>query len=285
MADAGSLRTFIAIDLPPAVRQRVLARRQALQQRLAGQELAGQDLAGAWRWTPPANLHLTLRFLGAAAPAALRALERLLAAAARQTAPFLLDLGGLGAFQSLRRPTVLWLALSGDLAALAALQARTERAAEAAGFAPEPRPFTPHLTLARARKDAFPSHLARTGDILRTLIESKISGAEVSRFKAGEIQAGGAETGRVEGGGSDGAGTERGSGEGGAAERGGTERGGTERSGSERVGADATDRSAESFLVSEIHLIASELRPTGSVYTPVASFTLLGGDPGQESNA
>jgi len=58
---------------------------------------------------------------------------------------------GLGAFPSLRRPSVLWAgvrALSGDLLAV---QRAAEACAAAIGLSPEPKPFHPHLTLGRVR--------------------------------------------------------------------------------------------------------------------------------------
>ena len=52
------------------------------------------------------------------------------------------------------------------------LQATLEQTARDAGFAPEERPFTPHLTLGRARREAEPADLARTGTLLRQAAQS-----------------------------------------------------------------------------------------------------------------
>jgi 2'-5' RNA ligase len=57
--------------------------------------------------------------------------------------------------------------LRGELASLAALQGGIEALAQTAGFAPESRRFTPHLTIARAQKSASPALLASAGEILR----------------------------------------------------------------------------------------------------------------------
>src|SRR5262249_11816634 len=67
-----------------------------------------------------------------------------------------------------RRPRVLWLGLSGDLAALAGLQGNVEAVCAALGFAPEARPFAPHLTLGRLREGASPADRARLGTTLLT---------------------------------------------------------------------------------------------------------------------
>jgi 2'-5' RNA ligase len=167
------MRTFIAVELPPAVKGRVSARQQELQQLLAVQELAR-----AWRWTPPENLHLTLRFLGETSAGQQRAIEAALSAGAEAAGPFALSLGALGAFPNLRRPNILWLDFGGELSVLAALQGQIERAAREAGFAAEERAFTPHLTIARAQKSASPAQLAQAGECLRPLAGAKEPGAE-----------------------------------------------------------------------------------------------------------
>jgi 2'-5' RNA ligase len=133
------MRLFIALGLPQEVREE-LAR---LQGRLRGLPV---------RWADPAGVHLTLQFIGetpeASAPALLEALAGLPAA------PFPLRLDGQGAFPNLRQPRVLWVGLGGDLTALGRLQAAVLAATAPLGFAPEARPFRPHLTLGRVRQDA-----------------------------------------------------------------------------------------------------------------------------------
>ena len=71
-------------------------------------------------------------------------------AAASVAAPFDMGVGGLGLFPDRGSPRVLWLGVSLPSEAHA-LQAACERLAVAAGFTAEPRPFRPHLTLARWR--------------------------------------------------------------------------------------------------------------------------------------
>ncbi len=92
----------------------------------------------------PANLHLTLAFLGnvpAAAQTALMAGEPAPSAAA-----FTLDVGLAGWWRSSR---VAWLAPLEEPLALHALQAAVSDAADAAGLPVECRPYRPHVTIAR----------------------------------------------------------------------------------------------------------------------------------------
>ena len=136
------IRLFIALGLPDDIRDR-----------LAG--LAG-GLPGA-RWVEPHNLHLTLRFIGETEEGRLADLDEQLAGI--ETPPFALTMDGLGHFGTGKRLHALWAGVERS-EALAHLQAKIESAVVRAGFPPETRKFTPHVTLARL-KDASPERLMR----------------------------------------------------------------------------------------------------------------------------
>jgi len=112
--------------------------------------LRAQPGADALRFVRPEAVHVTLRFLGEIP----REQVGPVAAASRtevaRVAPFAATLGGVHAFPSPRRPRVLALALEPE-APFAALAAAVERSVVATGFAPEPRGFRAHATLARLR--------------------------------------------------------------------------------------------------------------------------------------
>jgi 2'-5' RNA ligase len=150
------IRAFIAIELSAAVR----ARLDDLQTRLRA-ELEPLPL----RWVAAANLHLTLKFLGEAAPTTLKQVEGPLAAAAAQIAPFALGLGGLGAFPSRQRARVVWIGVAGP-PELAALARSLDEATARLGFPREERPFSPHLTLARVGRDLSREGAAQLAQIL-----------------------------------------------------------------------------------------------------------------------
>ena len=67
-----------------------------------------------------------------------------------RAAPFTFRIAGAGAFGG-QHPTVLYAAIEAN-EALDALQRQHERAARLAGLGPEPKPFKPHVTLARLRQ-------------------------------------------------------------------------------------------------------------------------------------
>jgi 2'-5' RNA ligase len=66
--------------------------------------------------------------------------------------PFEVRAVGMGAFPDEERPRVLWVGLADESGALQALAADVERWMTGLGFAPETRPFRPHLTLGRVKE-------------------------------------------------------------------------------------------------------------------------------------
>lgn len=136
------IRAFIAVILPPAVRQALgaLAARQA-----------AQVPPGSVRWVKPEAMHLTVRFLGDTAVAALPQLEAAMDSAAAAQDLFELHTQGFGCFPHCRRPRVLWAGLAGDLAAMVALKRSLDTRLVPLGWPPEERAFSPHLTLGRVK--------------------------------------------------------------------------------------------------------------------------------------
>jgi len=135
------MRAFIAIDLPDALKGEIAK----VQERLRS---AGIDVS----WFRPEGMHLTLKFLGEIDDARAAALARSLATALAGFDRFRIEVAGAGTFPNPAAARVVWLGIRGDTGALIALQAAVERAAAGAGFAPEGRPFAPHLTVGRIKR-------------------------------------------------------------------------------------------------------------------------------------
>ena len=134
------MRLFVAADLPAGVR----ARLAEIQERL-------RRAALPVRWVRPEGIHLTFRFLGEVPATRRTEIEGALRGPARDGAPFRLQAAGLGLFPESGAPRVLWIGVGGDLEPVGALQRAIEAAIEPLGFAPEKRPFHPHLTLGRVK--------------------------------------------------------------------------------------------------------------------------------------
>lgn len=138
--DARGVRAFVAIRMNEQVEESVAKTVDELKRPLDG-----------IRWVPRANLHITLKFLGASVdPHRLQQLTGGLRQLATKTAPFEVAATGVGAFPDLEHPRVIWVGLhSLESGALAALAARLETVAAEYGFEREKRRWSGHLTIGR----------------------------------------------------------------------------------------------------------------------------------------
>ncbi len=94
----------------------------------------------------PANIHLTLAFVGDVAPARLGALREIGAAVAGSAPPLVLVLDRTSGF---RDAGIAWLGTNATPPELERLVARLRDALAAAGFPADDRAFRAHVTLAR----------------------------------------------------------------------------------------------------------------------------------------
>jgi RNA 2',3'-cyclic 3'-phosphodiesterase len=98
------------------------------------------------------DLHATLFFLGATMEPQRVALEEALDQTTLGLARPELELTGGGAFPDARRPKVLWIgAREVGPGRVARVVDAVALAATSLGFQPDPRPWTPHITVARVR--------------------------------------------------------------------------------------------------------------------------------------
>ena len=139
-SDAKPWRLFVAADVPEAVRSRLAEELEPLRE--ASPEL---------RWSPPENWHVTLKFLGAVRSSLVADAGHAVADAAATTDRFDTHLLGVDAFPSARRARVLWVGMSDPDERFRALAGALDIALEQI-VKPEERPFTPHLTVARAKQ-------------------------------------------------------------------------------------------------------------------------------------
>jgi 2'-5' RNA ligase len=133
------MRCFIAIEVAPAIRQKLAEVTLKLRRALRGSR-------GGIKWVEPDLMHLTLRFLGDIDEATLATVRGIVDEVAVAHKGFELSVEGVGCFGKPAR--VVWVGMN-DNPALIVLQADLEGRLAAAGFAAEERPFSAHLTLAR----------------------------------------------------------------------------------------------------------------------------------------
>ena len=106
--------------------------------------------AAAIRWIEPANLHVTLWFIGEVDESRAAALTSSLQPAFA-TPQFDLKFEGLGAFPPGGPPRVIWIGVAAGRDPLIALHAEIRDRLAPLGYEPEDRPFSPHLTVARVK--------------------------------------------------------------------------------------------------------------------------------------
>ena len=187
---SGSVRTFIALKLPPEI---------ILLLHRVQQDLKRLNIRA--RWVRPENIHLTLKFLGDTLTDAVDRIGAEMADTAGEFAPISLAVKGLGVFPGIKRPRVVWVGIGGDTQALFALQNRLEEKLGAFGFPGEKRAFKAHLTLGRIKNAANPeivrqmikkfADLSSEDFILKHLIlyksDLKPSGAVYSQLKQAKL--------------------------------------------------------------------------------------------------
>jgi 2'-5' RNA ligase len=147
-----SWRLFIAIELPPDVRRTLKAHIDQLRPAVPEARAS---------WAAEENLHLTLKFLGATPLTRVESLSEAIRRAANAVRSFEIIIGGCGAFPSTGQPRVLLIGIDDTSGRLALLHQVLEDECAQAGFAREPRPFRPHLTIARLRNPQGKRRLAQ----------------------------------------------------------------------------------------------------------------------------
>ena len=175
------MRLFVAIELDDDARGAVAAEQKRLKSAF------GDRAGSALRWIRPEHMHLTLAFLGelddSRSHTVVEAIRQPI-----QGGRFSIVFGGLGVFPSGGAPRVLWLGLVSGAREVGNVQHQVAERLAPLGTAPEPRPFHPHLTLARWRTSGQPDRrraLAADGgrDVARldvetvALIQSRLSSA------------------------------------------------------------------------------------------------------------
>lgn len=130
------MRLFVGLDLPRGVVDNL----ENLLVRLRP--------AARIQWSPPANLHVTTKFIGEWSEERLDELKAALHKLPHRPA-IAVRIHELGFFPNARSPRVFWCGI--EAPGLAELAADTDRATSTLGIASEARAYSPHLTLARIK--------------------------------------------------------------------------------------------------------------------------------------
>ncbi len=166
------LRTFIAIDFPAEIIQKI-------EKIITYFE--SQTPSDALKWVSTNNVHLTIKFLGDIPEEKLDQVKSVLSDSLNDISEFNLEIKGLGMYPNKRNPRVIWLGVNADNA-LADLHHTLDRALAAADVEREKREYTPHLTIARVRRR---TNHATIKDIGETLSQFKVD--SLGKIKVSEV--------------------------------------------------------------------------------------------------
>jgi 2'-5' RNA ligase len=144
-----TIRSFVAFDID---NESILKKMADVQNLLIK---TGADL----KLVEPKNIHITLRFLGnITTPMVEKIFEEMKTV---QFIPFDAKIYGVGAFPSSCYPRVLWAGITEGADQLRSISNQLEPRFRSLGFAPDPKGFSPHLTIARVKSGRNKAELAR----------------------------------------------------------------------------------------------------------------------------
>lgn len=123
------IRLFVGIAIPPTIEQRLA--------------MLDMGIPGARR-VEARNLHVTLRFIGEVEEHVAAEIDEALEAVSSPA--FEMAVNGFGTFGS-KQPRALWAGVE-KVPELMRLQTKVDSVVTRCGLEPEPRKFTPHITLA-----------------------------------------------------------------------------------------------------------------------------------------
>ncbi len=133
------IRTFIAVEVSEAVRSRAAELISCLR---------GETKVS---WVAPANMHITLKFLGDQPDEAVAAICQAVQEGAAAVDPFEFYCQGAGAFPGIQRPRTLWLGVTEGCDDFRTLHAAVDAALARRRFPKDWQLFRPHLTIGRVR--------------------------------------------------------------------------------------------------------------------------------------
>lgn len=163
------MRLFVAVHLPDEMKEELYTSFSgAVKKRVRG-----------LRFPRPANVHVTLKFLGETDEGLIPAIEEALKTVAEKAVPFTMSVGGAGAFPDVKRPRVVWAGVREGREKLAELAKALENALEPLGFERERRPFRGHITIVRVKN---PAAAKAVGDIVAANEGRDFGSFEVESF-------------------------------------------------------------------------------------------------------
>ncbi len=185
------LRCFIAIEIPPSVKESVAKIINTLRK-------FDTDI----KWVSSENIHITLKFLGQTDESLINPIKDSLIKKLLPYNSFYIRIYGTGCFPGAKHPRVIWVGIE-EAEFLKKLQKDIEDEMVKFGFPSEKRSYSPHLTIGRVRSqnriqeftrilNEFRTHSFGNFEVKNiTLMESKLKPEGAQYYRLAEIPFGG----------------------------------------------------------------------------------------------
>jgi RNA 2',3'-cyclic 3'-phosphodiesterase len=180
------MRTFIAIDTPQPIKDRISEIQSELRK-------SGADV----KWEGQNKFHITIKFLGEVQESMIDNVISSLRNVSTNFSPFSLQYADLGSFPNFKNPKVIWIGCKDISLSLLKIRQSLDKDLQKLGFDTEEREFHPHITLGRVRSDnqikdlipiienlKFESEVTECREILVLKSILKSSGSEYSLLQS-----------------------------------------------------------------------------------------------------
>lgn len=170
------LRTFLSIDLPESTKNEIISHIQRFK------DLTQSKI----RWVNRENLHITLKFLGKFDGSHIQPLDILLSDRLKTIPKFNIHIDRMGAFPNFHTPKITWLGFDYP-ENLSQIYKHIEDCVVKLGYEADDKPFLPHLTLGRVRRDLSNSEIKDIGQTMANVdlnIQAEFIAERVTLFKS-----------------------------------------------------------------------------------------------------
>ena len=135
------------------------------------------------KWVDPANIHITLAFLGDTKEEKIKVATMMLRQVCKGFGQFNFTLSGTGLFKSFRDPRVIWAGIENSKE-LVELNSLILKGLRESGFNIEDRPFRPHITIGRIKSIKDSDLLRKTLDRYKDVTFQSVPVSEIILFES-----------------------------------------------------------------------------------------------------
>jgi len=167
-----TLRTFIAVDFPIEIKEKIIEITAYFQSKLPPAQI---------KWVEPDHMHLTLKFMGETPHDKLVQIKQSIHQVISVFPSFEIEIKALGMYPNNQRPRVIWLGINAENH-LILLHNQLDQVLKGEGIKSDRRPFSPHLTIGRVRRNADQESVIQIGRILSQFKIASLGSVEIDEI-------------------------------------------------------------------------------------------------------